>query len=214
MAALSNAKIKKILKRKVIAINNLTIEQNNLPLKNYAIPLESNSASQVKVAFPQLSESGELVYIYYLFFPSEIRLTYFEKDKDNIEFIIARKLSKYVKEHLKTEKEIEELMMQRHKVYDLRKLVSKSEVYQNQINIYDRAIGEISGLIDKAKQLEIMYLKLIREELIGLRIQNYNPAFIQDNRISHHLQYEQLKDEYEYMKEEAKAYAELMHRTY
>ena len=209
-----NKKISRILENKVVAINNKKIKQDNLLLKKYAIPLQANNSSQIEVVIPLLNEIGELVYTYSLHFPSEIYLPNIEEYKQSIELRVARKLSIYIREHLKTEKEIEELSAQYYKVHDLKELILKSEVYQNQIDIYDRAIDEICGLIDKAKQLEKMYLNLIREELIGVKIQNYNPTDIKDNQISHHLQYEQLKDEYEYMKEEAKAYSELMYRTH
>lgn len=129
-----------------------------------------------------------------------------------MEFQVAKDLAKYIKEHLQTEKEIKDLVLQYRQVHDLSKLILKSDMYSNQIDIYEKAIKEIEKLLDKAKQLEKMYIQIVREGLIGVKIANYNPSLIKNNQITHQMKYKRVKDEYQYMKDTAHAYGELMHQ--
>ncbi|NJL52564.1 MAG: hypothetical protein HC930_10720 [Hydrococcus sp. SU_1_0] len=200
----------KILKSKVIFIHSNQINQNNLLLGKYSIPLQIHNSSQVEVIFPQLNESGDLIYTSQYYYLSKISIPTSDKHKHKMEFQVAKYLSKYIKEHLQTEKEIENLVLQYQQVHDLSKLILKSDMYSNQINIYEKAIEEIEKLLDKAKELEKMYIQIIREGLIGVKIANYNPNNIKNNQMVHQMKYKQVKDEYQYMKDTAHAYGELI----
>lgn len=204
-------KVRKILKSKVIFIHSNRINQSNLLLGKYAIPSQIlYNSSQVEVIFPQLNESGNLVYTNQCYYLAEISIPKSHKHRHKIEFQVAEDLSKYIKEHLKTEKEIKNLVLQYRQIHDLSKLILKSDMYSNQINTYEKAIEEIKKLLNKAKELEKMYIKIIREGLIGVKIANYNPNNIKSNQMVHQIKYKQVRNEYQYMKDTAHAYGELM----
>lgn len=203
-------KINKILENKVVFVHSNRTDNNNLLLGKYGITLQRYNSSQVEVIFPKLNESGDLVYVSKYYYLAEISIPRSDKHKNKIEFQMAKDLAKYIKEHLQTEKEIEDLVLQYQQVHDLKKLVLKSDMYSNQIDVYEKAIKEIKKLIAKAKELEKMYIQIVREGLIGIKIANYNPNNIKDNQIAHQMMYKRVKDEYQYMKDTAHAYGELM----
>ena len=203
-------KAKKILRSKVIFIHSNRLNQNNLLLGKYGIASKIHHASQVEVIFPKLNESGDLVYTSQYYYLAEISIPTLDKHKHKMEFQVAKDLAKYIKEHLQTEKEIKDLVLQYRQVHDLSKLILKSDMYSNQIDIYEKAINEIEKLLDKAKELEKMYIQIVREGLIGVKIANYNPSIIKNNQITHQMKYKRVKDEYQYIKDTAHAYGELM----
>ena len=203
-------KARKILKSKVIFIHSKRINLKNLPLGKYAIASRIYNSSQVEVIFPQLNESGNLVYTSQCYYLAEISIPTLDKHRNKMEFQVAKNLSKYIKEHLQTEEEIKDLVLQYQQVHDLSKLILKSDMYSNQINIYQKAIEEIVKLLDKAKELEKMYIQIIREGLIGVKIAKYNPNNLKNNQMVHQMKYKQVRDEYQYMKDTAHAYGELM----
>ena len=86
---------------------------------------------------------------------------------------------------------------QYNRINDLAKLVAKSDVYSSQIEKYNKALIETRKLIEKAKQLERLYISLVREGLIGIKISSYHPDKIINNLLIHHLKYEQLREEYQ-----------------
>lgn len=201
---------RKLLKSKVILVHSNRINQNYLLLGKYAIASRIYNSSQLEVVFPQLNESGDLVYTSQCYYFSEISIPISYKHRHKLEFQVASDLSKYIKEHLQIEKEIKDLVLQYRQVDDLSKLILKSDMYSNQINIYEKAIEEIEKLLDKAKELEKMYIQIIREGLIGVKIANYNPNNIKNNQVIHQMKYKQVRDEYQYMRDTAHAYGELM----
>ena len=208
--SIEDRKAEIILKSKVIFIHSTRINLKNLLLGKYAIASRICNSSQVEVIFPQLNESGNLVYTSQCYYLREISIATSDRHRNKMEFQVAKDLSKYIKEHLQTEEEIKYLVLQYRQVRDLSKLILKSALYSNQINIYQKAIEEIEKLLDKAEELEKMYIQIIREGLIGVKIAKYNPNNIKNNQMVHQMKYKEVRDEYQYMKDTAHAYGELM----
>ena len=122
----------------------------------------------------------------------------------------AQQLGYYIKEHFKIEREMSELEDQYNRINNLAKLVAKSDIYSSQIERYNKALIEIRKLIKKAKQLERLYISLVREGLIGIKISSYNTDDITNNLLIHNIKYERLREEYQYMKDVATAYGSLI----
>ncbi len=87
--------------------------------------------------------------------------------------------------------------------------MATSKVYVKQQQIYDRARHQLKDIIKKANELKNIYVTLIREGLMGLKVAQYSPNDFIDNRIVFDTQYRQLQAEYQLLKDTADAYAEL-----
>ena len=186
-------------------------KQISLPLKNYGIPIGTKKSGLVEVIFPDLDDEGQLRYHYAWYYLFELSIAKLKSDhSQSKEFLVAQELRFYIQEHLKTEKELANLDAQYHEVYKLTQLISKSDLYAHQIGIYRKALIEITKLMNKAKELDKLDINFIREGLIGIKINNYNPDNIESNLVINQTKYQQLKQEYEYMKDTAKAYGELV----
>jgi len=205
-----NKKVKKILNTKIILINKVEERYSNLCLKNYGLPLKVKERDKVQVIFPRLTPNGDVEYIFSWHNLDDVEIPEVEIDQNDIKLRAAKELAPLIKEHLQIEQEILSLEEQYQKVNDLADLASTSELYSNQLDIYERAVVEIENLLEKAEQLKKIYIHLIREGLIGIQVAGYNPDNIRDNRLAFDLQYKRIKKEYQYMRDAATAYQELM----
>lgn len=205
-----NRKIDKILNNKIILINKAEERYANLCLKNYGLPLKVKERDKVQVIFPRLTPKGDVEYIFSWHNLDDVEIPEVEIAQNNITLRAAKELAPLIKEHLQIEQEISSLEEQYQKVNDLADLVSTSELYSSQLDIYERAIVEIENLLGKAEQLQKIYIHLIREGLIGIQVAGYNPDNIRDNRLAFDSQYKRIKEEYQYMRDAATAYQELM----
>ena len=205
-----NKKIEKVLNTKIVLINKIEERYSNLCLKNYGLPLKVKERDKVQVIFPRLTPKGDVEYIFSWHNLDEVEIPEVEIDQNDIKLRAAKELAPLIKEHLQIEQEILRLEEQYQKVNDLADLVSTSELYSSQLNIYERAIQEIENLLGKAEQLQKIYIHLIREGLIGIQVAGYNPDNIRDNRLAFDSQYKRIKEEYQYMRDAATAYQELM----
>ena len=208
--SINNPKIEAIKNSKIVVVKQLKNNSNSLLLGNYCILIQFINPSRIEVVSPSLNHRGDVVYNSFWCFLSEISIPKSKRDRSSIEFNTVQKLSFYIKEHLTIEQEVDTLQKQYQKIKDLTRLVSKSEIYADRIEIYGRATVEIEKLIYKAKQLENLYIQVIRDSLIGIKIANYNLDYIQDKQLAYQSQYTKIKHEYNFMKDTAKAYGELM----
>lgn len=87
-----------------------------------------------------------------------------------------------------------------------------SELYLSQQEIYERALFQVENLLDKAEELQRVYVRLIREVLIGREIAQYSPDLLPNDSLAIDNQYKKIKEEYQYMKDTATAYAELLRK--
>ena len=185
----------------------------NLPLGNYGIPIrakDSDGYKRVQVVFPRLTEHGDMEYIYSWHDLGSIELA--SAKQANIPTLLTSStgVAPVIQEHLQIEAEIERLLREREKVFDLANILSTSELYANKAEIYDRALAQIENLLEKARELEHIYVRIIRETLIGLQVSRYEPDNLTSDMVSFDAQYKHLKSEYLRMKDAATAYDELM----
>jgi hypothetical protein len=205
-----NKKIEKILNSNIILINEPEEKYYNLCLKNYGIPIKVNERDKVQVIFPRLTAEGDVEYIFSWHSLDVVELPNIETAQQDIKLSVGKELAPLIKEHLQIEQEILSLEEQDCKVNDLAELVSTSELYSSQLELYEKALVQIEKLLKKAKQLENIYIHLIREGLIGIQVAGYNPDTIQNNRLAFDSKYRRIREEYQYMKDVATAYTELM----
>lgn len=205
-----NKKIEKVLNTKIVLINEVEERYSNLCLKNYGLPLKVKERDKVQVIFPRLTPNGDVEYIFSWHNLDDVEIPEVEIYQNDIKLRAGKELAPLIKEHLQIEQEILSLEEQYQKVNDLADLVSTSELYSSQLDIYERAVVEIENLLEKAEQLQKIYIHLIREGLIGIQVAGYNPDNIRDNRLAFDSQYKRIKEEYQYMRDAATAYQELM----
>lgn len=190
-------------------------------LGHYGILIEVDFQKTIcKVAFPKLDDLGNLYYtsnrnhvlddyceIYWL---RDVKMVDAEVKRNNHTLCAIKQLAPIVKEHLKIKSEILELSNKESQLNHLAELVATSDFYERQRDTYEMALVRIRSCLDKAEALEKAYSKLIREILIGVRVAEWEPEYLLDLEISFDLQHQQIKEDYDYMKNIVTAYYQLL----
>lgn len=122
-------------------------------------------------------------------------------------------LAPVIKEHLKLELDMIALENQLVKINKIAELVAVSDLYSSQLSIYERAIDETEKLINKVEELSRVYVRIVKETLIGTRIAEFNPDLMLDLHVPLDEQYDRVKSEYQFMKDSAHAYYELLRES-
>lgn len=184
----------------------------DLPLGNLGIFCEVNEKYRIRVIFPKLTSKGDVEYIYSWHDLKSIQIPDLEKnEKGRVNFKIAQQLAFLIKEHIQfVEPEIYNLRKQWYKISELLDLVATSELYASQQEIYERALFQIDNLLDKAEELRQVYVRFVREVLIGRKVAGYDPYFLPDDSLAIDDRYKKIREEYQELKDTATAYAELL----
>lgn len=190
------------------------ISERNLLFGEFGISnrIFDNKTRKIQVIFPNLTADGDLDYEYNWIPLCSVNIPK-KKQKTGekrVRLEMAQKITQPVIEHQQIISELKELNEQYNELKELLNLVSTSDFYANQKILYERGLSQVKELITKAENLEKTYYHLIRESLIGLRLANYNPDQIPNHHIALDRQYQEIKEEYEYMKDKATAYNELL----
>lgn len=170
-----------------------------------AIFLGLLQASRIKIDNNWYGEKD----VYSVSIPVSDKLDFVEKAR----YRVAQELAPLIKERHELELEIMRIDSERRKAKRLLNLVSTSDAYANQQNIYETFYSEISRLLSKAQELEQLYRHFIREALIGVQLVTNHPAMSLRNHLSiktMEAKCEKQKDEYQYMKDKVEAYADLL----
>ena len=211
-------KRRKVLKTSVVKVKKISEKYPNLPLGYFGCPLVEESKllrkkKLIELVFPQLDAEGNLAYIFSQHPLNQIRFVNLNPRKPNRELELAKEILPLIQPHLAIEQEIINLLDEREKLNEISSLVATSKVYQKQQFVYDRALTQLNDIIKKARELKNIYVNLIREGLIGLKVAQYDPNSFIDNRLVFDTQYRQLHQEYQLLKDTADAYAELNLRS-
>lgn len=185
----------------------------HLPLGNYGIPLRvkpSSGGDRVEMVFPRLTADGDVEYIYSWHY---LRHVWFPTAKPEwtatLDYQLASEIGPAIRDHLQAEQEVEELRDEYAQLRQLARHVSTSQVYQGQLELYERALVQVADLMAKSEELRNTYVHLIREALIGAQLSNYDPSRLLDLKGTLERQLERLRDEFSTMKSVATAYEEL-----
>ncbi len=208
----SQKKIAQIQSNLVVEVDGANARYPNLPLGKLGIFFDVNEKQRIRVVFPKLTSDG-IEYIYSWHNLASIRMPTLEKidAQGRVNLKAAQEIAFLIKEHLNfVEPEILNLKKQWIKTNELLDLVATSEFYASQQGMYQRALSQIESLLDKAEELQQVYIGFIREMLIGRQIAGYDPHLLPDNGWAIDNQYKKIKEEYQYMKDTAIAYAELL----
>ncbi|WP_341525209.1 hypothetical protein [Nostoc sp. UHCC 0302] len=196
----------------MVEVEGADIRYPNLPLGKLGIFYEVNEKRRIRVIFPKLTQEG-IEYIYSWHNLRSIRIPTLENinSQSRVNLQVAQQLAFLMKEHIQfIEPEILNLRKQWHKINELLDLVATSEFYASQQGIYKRALFQIENLLDKAEELQQVYIGFIREVLIGRQVAGYDPNLLPDDGFAIDNQYKRIREEYQYMKDTATAYAELL----
>jgi hypothetical protein len=185
----------------------------DLPLGGYGLPMrikDSSGYTRVEIVLPRLTELGDVEYIYsWHYLPDVDMATPTAAQRLGEPMQSAAGIVPVIREHLQIEAEISRLNREYKKVSELADLVSTSDLYSHQVDLYERALTQIEDLLNKAEELENIYVCFIRETLIGLQVSSYDAARITIEVINFDEQYRQLKEDYFRIKDSAIAYTEL-----
>jgi len=205
-------KIRKIKNSAVLEVDGADTRYSDLPLSKLGVFYEVNEKRRIRVVFPKLTEEGDVQYIYSWHDLQSIHIPTLEKSnaQGRVKFRAAQELSPLIKEHFKLELEITNLSEQWQKIRNLLSLVTTSDFYSNQKDIYENALSQVENLLSKAEDLRDVYVRLIRESLIGSQIVGYESPLLPDATFGIDSQYNEIREEYQRMKDTATAYAELL----
>ena len=160
-----NQKIQQIRSKLVVEVDGAETRYPNLPLGKLGIFFDVNENRRIRVVFPKLTTEG-IEYIYSWHNLQSIRIPASEKinTQSRVNLKVAQELASLMKEHIQfVEPEILNLRKQWHKINELLDLVATSEFYASQQEVYERALFQIENLLDKAEELQQVYVGLIRE---------------------------------------------------
>jgi hypothetical protein len=207
-----NQKIEQVSRSSILEVDGADVRYPDLELGCLGIPCEVGENRRIQVVFPTLTPEGDLKYIYSWHNLTSVRIPAFSKTslEDEAKPKAVEQLATLVKEHLQLQSEIINLTKQWQEVKDLLYLIATSDFYASQQEIYARALSQVDNLLDMAEQLEQVYIRFIRERLIGHKIAGYNPDLLPDGNLIITDQYERIREEYMIMKNTASAYSELL----
>jgi hypothetical protein len=193
-----NQKIKQIRNSAVLKVDGAETRYPNLPLGDLGIFFDVNENRKVRVVFPKLTPEGDVQYIYSWHTIRSIHIPDLKKanTQDQTNLRIAQELASFMKEHIQfVEPEILNLRNQRHKINELADLVATSEFYVTQQETYERALFQVENLLDKAEELQQVYVRLIREVLIGRTVAGYDSNLLPDDSFAIDHQYQKIRAE-------------------
>jgi hypothetical protein len=207
-----NQKIEQVSRSSIVEVDGADVRYPHLDLGCLGIPCHVGENRRIQVVFPALTSEGDLKYIYSWHNLTSVRIPAFSKTslENEAKPEAVEQLATLVKEHLQLQLEIINLTKQWQEINDLLRLIATSDFYASQQKIYARALSQVDNLLDKAEQLEQVYIRFIREGLISHKIAGYNPDLLPDGNLIINDQYKRIREEYMIMKNTALAYAELL----
>lgn len=209
--AIRQGKVLRLLTQDQYSIPLEVIEQKReVKKKFFKIPFSYQTSSWlIKSVKPQLTKEG----ISFSIFAHELKQVKIgRKDSKNSTFELMEKISIPTQEIIsKIEPQIAEFNQQIDRLEELRSLAASSEVYHQQAEVYGKAIAQITDLVNKAEELKRECLKFVRENLIGAELAKYNPDHLPEvtQKIEFDAKYKAIKEKYDLLREEVKAYFEL-----
>lgn len=188
---------------------------SSFPLNGLGIFIELNQTKDsVHLVFPYLDEAGELKYCFQWYDLLRVKIHPFpqEENKDTKVWLIQQ-ISSFVQQHLKIQQEISKQEQEKRQIEHLLTLVAASQLYRDREGIYERALDQVEQIIEKGRKLEQIYTSLIREILIGKQLSEYDANRIPNSHLALDSQYQQIKEEYESLKDQSTAYTELIKKS-
>lgn len=208
-----NQKIERIRSNVVVEVNGANTRYPNLPLGNLGIFFEVNEKHKIRVVFPKLTPEGDVEYIYSWHKLESISIPTLENTdtQGRVNLRVAQELNFLIKEHIQfVEPEILNLKKQWNKINKLLDLIATSQLYASQQGVYERALVQVENLLDKAEELQQVYVCFIREVLIGRKVVEYDPNLLPNDSFAIDRHYKRIKEEYQNLKDTATAYTELL----
>ncbi|GFE70646.1 hypothetical protein [Chroococcus sp. FPU101] len=211
LTAIRQGKVLQLLAQNQYSIPLEVIEQQQEVKKTlFKIPINYKKSSWlIKSVKPQLTKEG----ISFKIFANELnQVKIVQKQSKNSTFELMNKIAIPTQEVIsKIEPQITEFNEQISKLEELRSLAASSEVYHQQAEVYGKAIAQITDLVNNAEELKKECLKFVRENLIGAELAKYNPDHLPEitQKIEFEAKYQAIKEKYDLLREEVKAYFEL-----
>ena len=205
-------KLHHIRMHRPVYVRGATDRYPDLPLGDYGVPIRTGDATRpnrVEMIFPRLTPDGDVEYIYSWHDLSDVDIAQ-ATTKSWLSRTFANNLAPTILEHLRLEADLADLYVKQTKLDQLIELVSTSEFYASQVTTYEQAHAQLSTLTQKAEALQNLHIRLIREALIGSHISSLDASTLLDGSPDFEQNYQQLKEEFLFLKESAIAYTELL----
>jgi hypothetical protein len=205
-----NRQIQTVRDSDVVVVEGAIDRYPNLPLGNFAVPNRFRSPDRVQVVFPMLTDAGEVEYLYSWHSLKSVTPAVLSRTHRQNKVRVMAELAPLIKEHLRLELDRVALENQMTKIQKIAELVAVSDLYSSQLGTYERAMDETEKLICKVEELSRIYVRMVKEALIGTRIAEFNPDLLLDLHVPLDEQYTRVKSEYQFMKDSAQAYYDLL----
>jgi hypothetical protein len=207
MLTLRKQKLLRLQSHPIVAVKGVEVRYPGLPLKQYGIASRLNATSgRVQVLLPTLTEDGDVEYLYSWHYLRDVKPLDPEDALQDTTQRTAAEVLPVIRDHLAFEQEAMYLNDQRRRLHRLANLIATSSFYREQLDIYERAIDEVDRALLKARDLHKLYVRLVREALIGVQIAGYDPSNIRGDRLTFETEHRRLRDEYLYLKDLTTAY--------
>jgi hypothetical protein len=196
----------------IVAVSGVEARYPNLPLKQYGIASRLNASSgRVQVLFPKLTPKGDVEYLFSWHYIRDVEPIDTEDSSLYADATVhtACEVLPVIRDHLEFEQDALHLNDQHHRLIRLADLVATSSFYSDRLEVYERALTEIDTALLKARDLHKLYIRLVREALIGVQIAGYDPSNIRSDRLTFESEHRRLREEYLYLKDLTSAYTEL-----
>lgn len=196
----------------IVCVGGVETRYPELPLKKYGIASRMNASSgRVQVLFPKLTPEGDVEYLFSWHYVRDVTPIDTEDSTlyaDSTAHTACEVLP-VIRDHLDFEQDALHLNDQRHRLTRLADLVATSSFYADRLDVYERALVEIDTALLKARDLHKLYVRLVREALIGVQIAGYDPSNIRSDRLTFESEHQRLREEYLYLKDLTAAYTDL-----
>ncbi|KAF3890624.1 MULTISPECIES: hypothetical protein [Nostocales] len=138
------------------------------------------------------------------------------RTQDKIRLRGYQEIVPLVNEYFHLEEEIKKLCSQRDKIQKITTLMAtSSDIYSNQLKVYQKSFSQIESLITKGKELQHFYHNFIGEILMSSEIAACEIDVLLDNDLKLNIQaidaqFRRIKEEYRYLKDRETAYHNLL----
>lgn len=176
-----------------------------------SVEVEKNKAF---VAIPILSDEGEVQIEYNYYDIAAVEPLQPVAINKKLALRSISNLAPIIADCQATERESEALDKKYLEMTRLAGLVSKSDLYSNQLDIYERGLAQLELLLHKTDELNKIHMNLVKEALIANKVNEFEA-----NTLSSSLyfelesRYKQTKEEYQNMKDTTKIYFDLVNKA-
>lgn len=176
-----------------------------------SLEIEKN---KIFVALPILSEDGQVTIEYKSYDLYQVEPIQPIEIRRKRTLRMMNGFAPIIKDCQSVDREIQNLDKKYLELTKLAGLISASDIYSSQLETYERGLAQIELLLRKADDLKLVYMNLLKEGLIAIKVDEFDINGISDNiQITLDARYQQAKEEYQKLKDTTTVYFDLVNEA-